>query len=959
VLRSAAMSQVFLFFVLGLGSGALYALLSLGIVLVYRGSGIVNFAAGAFALFGAAIFYECQTPFGDGGAVAAAIVGTAILGVLVQMLIMGPMRNSSPLARVVATLAVMIVIQQGAVLKYTTTTQFVTGILPTQTVKIFGIYVGENYLYIMGITAVLLIVLSVVYSRTRFGLWTTAVAENELIPASQGISPSLIAAGNWALGGALAGLAGALLVPIVGLDSSTLPLTIVACLAAALIGGFNSFWLTVAGALLIGVLQSETDRYITTIGWDQAVPFFVIVALLIIRGRALPLRSHLTERLPRLGAGRLSPAKTLVALVLIGISLLLFTPTWSAAVTTSAIYATLCLSLVVVTGLCGQLSLAQLALAGIGALVSSRLADLYHIPFVLAFVIAIAVSIPVGLLVALPAVRVRGINLAVLTMGLATVVSSVILNNPSYTGGLLNGTVISPPTVFGLQVNSVTYPVRYAWVCLVVCGASAIIVCNLRRGRSGRRMIAVRDNERAAASLGVSVTGAKLYAFTVAAALAAAAGVLLAFRYTQVTFTNYDVFSGVSQLLTVVLGGIGYVLGALFGGSFAAAGVTQQVIGHVVPIGNWYLFIAASVVLLNLIFLPDGVASAVGHQWRFIVRSSRSLAAGALPSSQVDRLRRAKTPTPAAAQEPAAAPEPAPARRATRPQPVTSQAARQPPQRPAEGCALELRDITVRFGGVTALEDVTLSVAPGEVVGLIGPNGAGKTTLVDVATGYVKAAGGTVTLGQHVITSLPAVRRARLGLTRSFQSLELFEDLSVADNLRVASDPRDRLAYLTDLVRPGRSPLPDVTRAVIDEFDLGAFLERLPGTLGYAQRHLVAIARAVATAPSVLLLDEPAAGLDHVSTRELGDLVRRLAGEWGMGVLVIEHNVPLVLDICDRISVLDFGRVIAEGDPATIRGNSAVIAAYLGGDVLPPADAAALQEQPVAATVTDERGDHA
>jgi sulfate-transporting ATPase len=940
------MSDVFRFFLLGLGSGGLYALLALGIVLVYRGSGIVNFAAGAFALFGAAIFYECKPHFGNGGALAAAIVGTAILGVLVQMLIMGPMRNSSPLARVVATLAVMSVIQQGAVLRYTTTTQFVTGILPTQTVKIFGVYIGENYLYVLGITALLLIVLSVAYSRTRFGLWTAAVAENEMIPASQGISPSLIAAGNWALGGALAGLAGALLVPIVGLDPSALPLTIVASLAAALVGGFSSFWLTVVGALLIGVLQSETDRFVTAIGWSQAVPFVVIVVFLTIRGRALPLRSHLTERLPRLGAGRLSPVKTLVPLVVIGFSLVLFTPSWSAAVTTSAIYATLCLSLLVVTGLCGQLSLAQLALAGIGALVSGRLADLYHIPFVLAFVIAIAVAVPVGLLIALPAVRVRGINLAVLTMGLGVVVSSVILNNPNYTGGTLHGTVIRPPTVFGLQVNSIQYPIRYAWVCIVVFAVAAVMVCNIRRGRSGRRMVAVRDNERAAASLGVSVIGAKLYAFSVAAALAASSGVLIAFRYTQVTFGSYDVFSGINLVLTSVLGGIGYVLGAPLGGSFARGGVTQEVVTHVFAIGNWFLFIAASLVLLNLIFLPDGVASAIGNQWLFIVRTFQWLAARVLPPSLVGRRRGAV---------PAAATAVAPSRPS--PEPRAGSAARRILVRSGGDGALVLRDITVRFGGVTALENVSLRVRPGEVVGLIGPNGAGKTTLVDVATGYVKATAGTVGLGEHVMTSLPAARRARLGLTRSFQSLELFEDLSVAGNLRVASDGRDRMAYLTDLVRPGRSPLSSVTLAVVDEFDLGALLEQLPETIGYAQRRLVAIARAVATAPSVLLLDEPAAGLDQVSTRELGDLIRRLAWDWGMGVLLIEHNVPLVLDTCDRIVVLDFGRVIAEGDPATIRKNNAVIAAYIGGDTMPPDSDAEAAEQPVPATATDERAD--
>ena len=188
------MSDVFRFFLLGIGSGALYALLSLGVVLVYRGSGVVNFAAGAFALFGGSVYYETQGALGDAGALIVAAVATAALGLLVQVLIMGPMRHSSPLARVVATLAIVTVIQQGAVLKYGTQTIFVTGILPTGAVHLFGVVVGENYLYIMAIVAVLLILLSLAYTRTRFGLLTKAVAENEIIPASQGSSPALIAA---------------------------------------------------------------------------------------------------------------------------------------------------------------------------------------------------------------------------------------------------------------------------------------------------------------------------------------------------------------------------------------------------------------------------------------------------------------------------------------------------------------------------------------------------------------------------------------------------------------------------------------------------------------------------------------------------------------------------------------------------------------------------------------------
>ncbi len=903
------MSGVITFALLGLGSGGLYALLSLGVVLVYRGSGVVNFAAGAFALFGASVYYECSRHMAGGWSLLVCVVATAIVGLLVQLLIMGPMRRSSPLARVVATLAILSVIEEGGVLRYGTGTTFVTSLLPTHTVKILGADIGEEYLWILGITLVALVVLTLVYGRTRFGLLTSAVADNDVIAASQGSSPSLIAAANWALGGGLAGLSGGLLVPIIGLNATSLPLIIVIALAAALVGSFSSFWLTALAALLIGVIQSEMDRYVTAVGWSDAVPFIVIVVFLVVRGRALPLRSHLTERLPRLGRGHLSPPKLVAALVIVGITMELFTPSWSAAVTTSATYALLCLSLVVVTGLCGQLSLAQFALAGIGALVAGRLAAVYDVPFLVALLAALVVSIPVGLIVALPAVRVRGINLAVLTMGVGEVIADVVLGNPAYTGGAIRGTVVHPPELFGYSINSVTHPERYAWVCLAALVIAGLMVSNVRRGRSGRRMISVRDNERAAASLGVSVVGAKLYAFALASALAAAGGVLMAFLSTYITFGQYSVLGSINLVLISVLGGIGHVAGAPVGGIAASGGTAQQILTHFFTLGNWFLFATAAIVLVNLVVLPDGLVVAMALQWRGLVNLGRKAGRRLVPRAAAGRNGEAvggAVPSEWRAE-------------------ATSV---------ATGGSLCLEKVTVRFGGVVALEGVSLRVDPGEVVGLIGPNGAGKTTLVDVATGYVRPAAGAVKLGDHVMTTWSATRRARHGLSRSFQSLELFEDLTVADNLRVAADRRDRLAYLTDLVHPSRPPLYPVTMAVIDEFELTPQLELTPDRLSYAERHLVAIARTVATSPSVLLLDEPAAGLDETSTRELGELIRRLASGWGIGVLVIEHNVPLVLGTCDRVVALDFGRVIAQGTPDEVRNDPAVIAAYLGGDAL-------------------------
>ena len=240
------------------------------------------------------------------------------------------------------------------------------------------------------------------------------------------------------------------------------------------------------------------------------------------------------------------------------------------------------------------------------------------------------------------------------------------------------------------------------------------------------------------------------------------------------------------------------------------------------------------------------------------------------------------------------------------------------------------RGITRRYGGLAAVDGVDIDVAGGEVVALIGPNGAGKTTLIDVVTGFTRQQSGSVSLDDRPVDGWSARRRARGGIARSFQSLELFEDMTVRDNLRTASDRRDPLAYLSDLVWPGTPPLSGTAVAAVREFGLEADLDRRPSELPYGRRRLVGIARAVATRPSVLLLDEPAAGLDERETAELGELVRRLAAEWGLAVLLVEHDVSLVMSTCDRIVALDFGRVIAEGVPEKIRADEAVIAAYLG-----------------------------
>ncbi len=249
---------------------------------------------------------------------------------------------------------------------------------------------------------------------------------------------------------------------------------------------------------------------------------------------------------------------------------------------------------------------------------------------------------------------------------------------------------------------------------------------------------------------------------------------------------------------------------------------------------------------------------------------------------------------------------------------------------PVPPAALTVADLTVRFGGVVAVDDVSFDVQPGEVVGLIGPNGAGKTTIIDAVTGFVKPAQAQMSLGDSPITRWSPAKRARSGLRRSFQSLELFDDVSVEENIRAGADAPTPASWLTDLFWPGRHDLPSTAVSAIHEFELEPHLHQNPDELPYGRRRLVGIARAVASGPSVIMLDEPAAGLDETESRELASLIRRLADERRMAVLLVEHDVDLVMNTCDRIVVINFGRVIAEGTPADVRANPAVRDAYLG-----------------------------
>ena len=877
---------------LGLGSGMIYAVLAQSVVLIYKGSGILNFSQGALAMVSAYAYFELrQNDVGFALAALAAVAISAVTGAAIHLLVIRQLKRVAPLVKIIATLAILTILQSVATLRYRNRPVFVRSFLPQGRFKAANVVFTVDRFWLAGAALLLTAALSFVLHRTLIGLATRGVVENEGAAAALGWSPHTVALFTWTLGGALAGVAGVLIAPLIVLTPITLSMLVVPAFAVALVGSFESFWLTLVGGLLLGAAESLiTSHYPSVQGVSTAVPILVIVVVLVLRGKALPLRGHRNERLPAVGAGRVRPLLVLIAGV-ISISAVLGAPDdWVLAITTTAATAIVILSVVVVTGFCGQLSLAQYGLAGVGALVAGRLVANSRWPFEAAIVVGVLAAALLGMAFAIPALRVRGVNLAILTLGLGVVLSELVFKVGSLTGGA-EGLQVGPQTILGIDINNVTHPGRYAILTLTCLALSALVVTNIRRGRSGRRLLAVRTNERAAASLGVNVAEAKTFAFVVSAGLAGLGGILLAFERSSVLAQQFTPILSASIVVLAIVGGLGYTSGSIIGALLAPGAIFALIGSKYLDNFTDWLALASGVNVLVLLFHdPNGLASKFSSFGKRVVR-----------------------PRPASRDHAGSLADQGDSRRNTRSAP------------------LDIRSLTVRFGGVVALSDVDLVVRPGEIVGLIGPNGAGKTTLIDAVSGFVTPEKGEVKLGAVDLIKMAAYRRNREGLSRSFQSVELFDGLTVEDNLSVASDRGDRRCYVTDLVRPGDRRLNANAVAAIKDFELAGQMGRRPAELSYGERQLVGIARAVSTMPSVVLLDEPASGLSENEVSELDRLLREMAGE-GLGILLVEHNVPFVMNVCDRIAVLNFGVKIAEGTPSEIRSDPAVVAAYLGED---------------------------
>jgi branched-chain amino acid transport system permease protein len=630
------MDQVLLFALLGLGSGALIAGIALAVVLTYRGSGIINIATGGVAMLAGYSFWslktgEYGTEFGTAPALLITLVVTLVIGALIELIAFRPLRNAAPLAKLVSSLGVLLIAQASMVIAFGTTQKPQPSIFPSDTVDVFGSVVPVDRFILAGIVIAVAVALAALYRWTRFGLATRAASENELSALLGGLSTNELSMVNTLLASVVAGAVGVLAASVTQLDAISLPLQVVPALAAALLARLTSFGIACAAGLGIGIVNSEID-YLSTMSWfptDSGVPlpgvkellaFLIIIAAMFLRGAALPTRGELIEqRLPEVPRPERLLAPALVLSIVCAVALVVLPFDFRQALINSMIGTVMALSLVVITGYVGQISVVQLSLAGVAGFTVSHLAVDAGIGFPLAPLAGAAAAVLLGELTAVSALRVRGVSLAVVTLGAAVAISQFGFINQTWGGGP-TGSPVPEPHLLGLDLGpqsafrgldgSLPSPV-FGWVVLAVTVGVCLLVASVRRGNLGQRMLAVRSNERAAAAAAVDVRNVKLIAFGISAFIAGVAGTLYAYNFGSVSASRFDALTALGLIAFAYAGGITLVSGAVFAGLISTEALIPHAMDKWLGIsGNWFLLFGGVILIFTLIQHPEGVAGA-------------------------------------------------------------------------------------------------------------------------------------------------------------------------------------------------------------------------------------------------------------------------------------------------------------------------------------------------------------
>ena len=545
--------------------------------------------------------------------------------------------------------------------------------------------------------------------------------------------------------------------------------------------------------------------------------------------------------------------------------------------------------LALVSGVAGQISLGHAGLMAAGAYGSAGLAVHAGWPFLASWAAGTALAAAVGLAFGVPSLRVRRQYLALATLGGGFIIWQIVRETGSLTGSDFGLPGVPPPSAFGHAFS----PLGSAVLAMALLALALFAAGNLAGARAGRAFRAVRDGETGAQACGVSIFGTKLGAFVLSAAIAGAAGALFAHSEGFIAPGQFDPRVSFTLLLAAVLGGLASPFGGALG-VLLILGPSELFPSAFDWLESYQLVAWGPVALLVVFRWPDGVAGAIG---RAIRRRRGTAVSQPEPSAQVDVL-----PTLRAAEV-----------RGDEP-------------------LLVVRSVGKSFGGLRALHDVSLSVTPGTIHALIGPNGSGKTTLLDCVTGLLTPGDGTITLGRTRLDGVAPHRVAALGVARTFQQVALFGSMTAAENVLVGAYLRTRGGVglgASGLRAPGDAGVESEARALLAAVGLDG-RERDPAlALSYGQRKRLELARALALHPRLLLLDEPAAGRNEPEILELGRFLKRLRAA-GLTILLVEHHMNFVLSLADAVTVLDEGRVVAEGPPETVRTDPAVVEAYLG-----------------------------
>lgn len=537
----------------------------------------------------------------------------------------------------------------------------------------------------------------------------------------------------------------------------------------------------------------------------------------------------------------------------------------------AATYATAVVGLVVVLGYCGQISIAQAAFMGIGAYgVALGTVD-FHLNFFVALALGVGVAGALGLLLGVASLRLGGHYLAMVTISFQQILTLVLINWIGFSHGPDGVRNIARPRLFGVDFTQGNH---FLGVCLTAMVLVVLCVWRLKGNRLGRAMQAVRDNELAAGTCGIDVFATKVVAFGLSAVIGGLGGGLFAGGFRYISPDQFSFAESIVLLTMALLGGVQSAFGAILG------------TGLLVILPEWlrflkqvYLAVYGAAVILIMVFLPDGLWGFVDEQIRKRARPMGG-AVAALPLL---------------ARSGGASAE----------------------------AVLEVAGLAKHFGGLRALDGVDLTVRRGTVHALIGPNGSGKSTFINVVTGLYRPTAGRVRFAGRDITGFAPHQRTRGGLARTFQNIRVFRGMTVLENVMVGAE------------RPGNDvagdPAAVLARALaaLDFVGLRGDAHRPVGTLSYGHQRYVEIARALAGSPEMILLDEPAAGLNMTEKVEMGALLLRLKGH-GLTILIIDHDMNLVEQVADHITVLNFGRRIADGVKADVLKDPDVIAAYLG-----------------------------